>query len=189
MTFSPALRRGAWPLGYVVGDQASYLRVMIRTGQILAGAALSIAKRPAAKLFRLICFERAWLRRQENNCAKKSSFCAGRDKVRPRQPGGNARVFSDYQDVFAKHYKRGAKEVVFDREEIVEAAQKLGLPRPKNVGDVVYSFRFRKAFPESIKKTAPKGLEWMLGKSARAVTVLCSGKAMVDCARFAPRRC
>jgi hypothetical protein len=64
--------------------------------------------------------------------------------------------------VFAKHYKRGAKEVVFDREEIVEAAQKLGLPRPKNVGDVLYSFRFRKPFPESIKKTAPKGLQWIL---------------------------
>ena len=67
--------------------------------------------------------------------------------------------------VFAKHYKRRAKEVVFDREEIVEAAQKLGLPRPKNVGDVIYSFRFRKAFPDSIKKTAPKGLEWILRKA------------------------
>jgi len=67
--------------------------------------------------------------------------------------------------VFAKHYKRRAKEVVFDREEIVEAAQKLKLPRPKNVGDVVYSFRFRKAFPDSIKKTAPKGLEWILRKA------------------------
>lgn len=66
--------------------------------------------------------------------------------------------------VFAKHHKRGAKEVVFDREEIVEAAEKLGLPRPKNVGDVVYSFRFRKAFPESIKRTAPEGLEWILRK-------------------------
>jgi len=36
----PALKKGAM-LGYVVGDQASYLRVMIRTGQIFA----SIAKR------------------------------------------------------------------------------------------------------------------------------------------------
>ncbi|MGI8435650.1 MAG: endonuclease [Chthoniobacterales bacterium] len=67
--------------------------------------------------------------------------------------------------VFAAHYKRGAKEVVFDREEIVDAAVKLGLPRPKNIGDVVYSFRFRKAFPEAIKKTAPEGLEWILRKA------------------------
>lgn len=35
------LRRGAH-LAYVVGDQASYLRVMIRTGQILAGIARSL---------------------------------------------------------------------------------------------------------------------------------------------------
>jgi hypothetical protein len=64
--------------------------------------------------------------------------------------------------IFAKRYKRGAKEVVFDREEIVEAAKKLGLPRPKNIGDVIYSFRFRRAFPDVIKKTAPEGLEWIL---------------------------
>ena len=34
----PALKRGA-KLAYVVGDQASYLRVMIRTGELLAGIA------------------------------------------------------------------------------------------------------------------------------------------------------
>lgn len=34
----PLLRRGA-QLAYVVGDQASYLRVMIRTGQLLADVA------------------------------------------------------------------------------------------------------------------------------------------------------
>jgi hypothetical protein len=67
--------------------------------------------------------------------------------------------------IFAAHYKPGDKEVVFDREEIVDAAKKLGLPRPKNVGDVVYSFRFRKAFPETIKKSAPEGLEWILRKA------------------------
>lgn len=67
--------------------------------------------------------------------------------------------------VFGAHHKPGDKEVVFDREEIVDAAVKLGLPRPKNVGDVVYSFRFRKAFPEAITKTAPEGLEWILRKA------------------------
>jgi hypothetical protein len=35
------LRPGA-QLAYVVGDQASYLRVMIRTGQLLAGIAESL---------------------------------------------------------------------------------------------------------------------------------------------------
>ena len=37
----PFLRPGAY-LGYVVGDQASYLRVMIRTGQLLADIAKSL---------------------------------------------------------------------------------------------------------------------------------------------------
>ena len=37
----PALRPGA-KLAYVVGDQASYLRVMIRTGELLAGVARSL---------------------------------------------------------------------------------------------------------------------------------------------------
>ena len=37
----PLLRPGAY-LGYVVGDQASYLRVMIRTGEILAEIATSL---------------------------------------------------------------------------------------------------------------------------------------------------
>lgn len=37
----PALRPGAM-LGYVVGDQASYLRVMIRTGELLAEIAASL---------------------------------------------------------------------------------------------------------------------------------------------------
>lgn len=40
----PVLRRGA-RLAYVVGDQASYLRVMIRTGQLLADMAKSLGYR------------------------------------------------------------------------------------------------------------------------------------------------
>lgn len=67
--------------------------------------------------------------------------------------------------IFALHYKPGVEEIIFDREEIVEAATKLKLPRPKNVGDVIYTFRFRKAFPDSITKTAPRGREWILRKA------------------------
>ena len=41
MELRQVLKKGAW-LAYVVGDQASYLRVMIRTGQLLADIAQSI---------------------------------------------------------------------------------------------------------------------------------------------------
>ena len=48
----PALKRGA-KLAYVVGDQASYLRVMIRTGELLADLAQSLGYRVAGiDLFR-----------------------------------------------------------------------------------------------------------------------------------------
>ena len=48
----PALKRGA-KLAYVVGDQASYLRVMIRTGALLADLAQSLGYRVAGiDLFR-----------------------------------------------------------------------------------------------------------------------------------------
>ena len=40
----PALKRGA-KLAYVVGDQASYLRVIIRTGELLADLARSLGYR------------------------------------------------------------------------------------------------------------------------------------------------
>ena len=51
-TLRPALRPGA-KLAYVVGDQASYLRVMIRTGELLAEIAQSLGyKLVAIDLFR-----------------------------------------------------------------------------------------------------------------------------------------
>jgi hypothetical protein len=45
--------------------------------------------------------------------------------------------------VFFDHYSPDASEIAFDRQEIADIAQQLGLARPKNLGDVIYSFRFR----------------------------------------------
>lgn len=33
---------------------------------------------------------------------------------------------------------------------------------PKNLGDVIYTFRSRKELPETISKTAPQGYEWQI---------------------------
>jgi hypothetical protein len=46
------------------------------------------------------------------------------------------------EKIFSAAYKKGAREVVFTREDIVRHAQELGIPLPKNLGDLVYSFRF-----------------------------------------------
>lgn len=66
--------------------------------------------------------------------------------------------------IFRAHFRPGLTEFVFEREEIVEAATSLGLERPRNIGDVIYTFRFRKPFPDEILSTAPTGKEWVVRK-------------------------
>ncbi|MEZ4865962.1 MAG: hypothetical protein R3C14_31900 [Caldilineaceae bacterium] len=64
--------------------------------------------------------------------------------------------------IFFQHYQPGDTEVSFERSEINEAAIALGLKQISNVGDAVYSFRFRIDLPDRIKRTAPHGLEWII---------------------------
>ncbi|MFW6158164.1 MAG: hypothetical protein ACOC8E_02265 [Planctomycetota bacterium] len=64
--------------------------------------------------------------------------------------------------VFENHYTDGIGEFEFERDEIVVAAEELGLPRPKNIGDVLYTFRYRKSLPDAISDTAPAGTEWVI---------------------------
>ncbi|MDR3196902.1 MAG: hypothetical protein LBU34_03445 [Planctomycetaceae bacterium] len=66
------------------------------------------------------------------------------------------------EKVFFTNYKEGANEVSFLREDILNIAEKLEIKSPKNIGDVIYSFRFRIPFPDSIIKLAPKGKEWVI---------------------------
>lgn len=64
--------------------------------------------------------------------------------------------------VFNRGYKNGARTVTFSRDDLVTAHDKLGLTRTKNIGDIPYSFRFRKELPSAITKTAPNGAEWII---------------------------
>lgn len=64
--------------------------------------------------------------------------------------------------VFLERYHSGDVEVDFIREDLVEAAKELGVPIPKNLGDLVYTFRYRRSLPKSIRKTAPADREWTI---------------------------
>src|SRR3989304_7110404 len=66
------------------------------------------------------------------------------------------------ETIFFKNYKKGMKEVRFEREDLISTAKELKIDLPKNLGDVVYSFRYRAALPEAIGKTAPEGSEWVI---------------------------
>jgi hypothetical protein len=72
------------------------------------------------------------------------------------------------EKVFFDHHKKGTKEVRFERQEFEAAAAKLKIDLPKNVGDVIYSFRYRYPLPDSIAATAPKGLTWVIEGGGRA---------------------
>ena len=52
--------------------------------------------------------------------------------------------------IFLAKYKQGQREVAFERQDIANFASELGIILPKNLGDVVYSFRYRAILPESI---------------------------------------
>jgi len=61
-----------------------------------------------------------------------------------------------------KCFKKGSTEILFERSEIIAAAKKLRVKLPKNIGDVLYSFRYRASLPDSIVEKAPKGFEWII---------------------------
>jgi len=65
-------------------------------------------------------------------------------------------------EIFFRHYKGNGDDFVFERNEIEEAAVKAGVDRPKNLGDVVYTYRHRRSLPKPILDTQPEGLHWLI---------------------------
>ena len=70
--------------------------------------------------------------------------------------------------VFHEKYTSGDLRVSFIRDDLIAAHDGLGLPRTKNIGDIPYSFRFRRELPDSILKTAPQDSEWIIVGTGRA---------------------
>lgn len=71
-------------------------------------------------------------------------------------------------EVFRRNYIPGATKFIFERSEFVSVADDSGIAAPKNLGDTIYSFKYRYPLPESILKTAPRGLEWIISGAGRA---------------------
>ncbi|WP_026632772.1 hypothetical protein [Dyadobacter alkalitolerans] len=71
--------------------------------------------------------------------------------------------------IFNKNYTEGARTVDFPREQLTEMAVSLGLSAAKNLGDIPYTFRYRRALPESIRQLAPEGEEWVIRSVGRSL--------------------
>jgi hypothetical protein len=81
------------------------------------------------------------------------------------------RYASLVESIFLSKYKDGAKEVCFRRDDFTPTAKKLHIKLPKNLGDVVYSIRYRMALPPAIAKTQPPGQEWVIEGRGRSLYV------------------
>ncbi len=69
--------------------------------------------------------------------------------------------------VFFEHYSEGLEEFEFVREELETGAIALDLPRVKNLGDILYSFRYRNKLPAAILDTQPKDREWIIESAGK----------------------
>jgi len=78
------------------------------------------------------------------------------------------RYFQLIETIFFKYYKKGKTEVPFAREDLETTASELGIKLPKNLGDVIYTFRYRSELPESITRLAPEGSNWVIRPTGQA---------------------
>lgn len=176
------LRPGA-QLAYVVGDQASYFRIMIRTGQIIADIADSIGY----EVVGVELFRSRLSTATGNQLREETVFLRWRGQPRSRLTAhhhgvrkGKGHMTSErkskselnryaqiIQRVFESHYSEGSSEVPFTREEFENIAAELQINLPKNLGDIIYSYRYRNTLPDFIRQKAPQGQRWVIRPAGR----------------------
>jgi hypothetical protein len=71
--------------------------------------------------------------------------------------------------IFKRHYKPGVTQFEFSRDEFVDIAKSLRIVLPKNLGDTIYSFRFRTVLPPDIVATASEGMGWGIELAGKGV--------------------
>ena len=70
--------------------------------------------------------------------------------------------------IFLSRYVEGATAVDFERSDIERVAAELNIKLPKNLGDLIYSFRYRADLPDSITSRAPAGKQWIIRPAGRS---------------------
>lgn len=69
--------------------------------------------------------------------------------------------------LFDAHHTPGDDRVPFDRDEFAGVAKELGIRLPKNLGDAIYSFKYRTPLPASVTETAPRGKAWAIANTGK----------------------
>jgi hypothetical protein len=72
------------------------------------------------------------------------------------------------ESIFFDHWTEGIEEFEFQRGDLAKKAKQLEVPSPDNLGDVVYSLRYRIELPDRILRTQPLGKEWIIEGAGRS---------------------
>ncbi|MBI3852902.1 MAG: endonuclease [Verrucomicrobia bacterium] len=72
------------------------------------------------------------------------------------------------EKIFFSKYEKGMREVPFERHEMERFATKLKVTLPKNLGDLVYTFRYRALLPKSITSLAGEKEIWIIRPAGRS---------------------
>ncbi len=70
--------------------------------------------------------------------------------------------------IFFDHYAEGVSSFEFTRDDIIAKARHLQMKLPRNLGDVIYSVRYRTPLPTTILDTQPQDREWIIEGAGRA---------------------
>ena len=71
------------------------------------------------------------------------------------------------EKLFLDRYKGHKTDLRFSRERIAAAARALRIAPPKILGDVVYSYRYRRPMPDAVRATAEEGHVWVIRSTGR----------------------
>jgi hypothetical protein len=81
---------------------------------------------------------------------------------RPSSVKVASRYVQIIEAIFHRYWKKGVSEFVFERDELEQVCRGLKIERPKNLGDVIYSFRYRAPLPKTILETQPTNRGWLI---------------------------
>ena len=71
--------------------------------------------------------------------------------------------------IFLSKFTEGATQLDFKRQDIEAVCDNLGIQKPSNLGDVVYSYRYRKLTSAAIVARTPDGQEWIIRGSGKGL--------------------
>ncbi len=157
------LKPGA-KLAYVVGDQASYLQVLIRTGELLA----DVADETGYEVLSLDLFRTRLSTATGEQLREEVLVLEWPGEKRMPQKDDRSRYDQLIERVFFNNYVKGAREVYFNREEFASIAADLGIELPKNLGDIIYSYRYRNKLPQRMRELLLPDEEWIIRSIGRS---------------------